>query len=185
MRQFRKGAIGAGMMALGFFMRNYIGGLYVEADKKAKGNLNFGEERIGDVSYQGNHIHSALMRAIDYGATVGHIFDSGTKGVGGFTDAAAVSALGLVRDVPQFGFMGDITRIGQPGAFQHFKSQQMESFEQIGAVSSIARMMDAQKGSRNAVNFYAGEVNKRYPRTIKEHFFTGIPYLRQEVSDRK
>jgi hypothetical protein len=61
----------------------------------------------------------------------------------------------------------------------------MESFEQIGALSSIARMMDAQKGSRNAVNFYAGEVNKRYPRTIKEHFFTGIPYLRQEVSDRK
>jgi hypothetical protein len=194
MRNMSKATLGTAMMALGFALRDNIGGYYNPDDARDRGKNkpDFGGMTIAGWKVPRAFLHTPVLEMLQIGATIGHVYDkarASREGVAhaGLTAAGEGSveaAKGLAEEIP---FFEQPIRIA-------------EESKKIGVPRMVAKQVttgfippDVQRASRTGVPFTGGklgdldrrgEVVKRAPRTVGEDFKNVIPVARRGVPQR-
>ena len=104
MRGLKKGAVGLGLYAIGFALRNHISGYYLTEQEKKQG-LKRGVSKIGNVTIPAYLQATPPLISIQLAATVGHVWDHfRMKGLsGGLVAGSAQAAAELAKEVPFYG----------------------------------------------------------------------------------
>lgn len=101
LRQFKQGFTGLGMMALGFYNKDDVGGYYDPKDKRKEGDVGFGEMRIFGKKVPSYLIHNPLLEMVQLGATVARASEKKVKGQEqGHGVGVAKALLGLAEETP-------------------------------------------------------------------------------------
>lgn len=176
MRHFKKGALGAGLIALGYFNSENAGGYYQEGEKRKPTDVKPSGFRLFGVDMPRWMFHAPAFEAIQIGATIRRVADKIEKNTGepkGEMAGVVASAFGLVQEVP---FADEAVRIGKTmseSGRRQFFGELAKSTISPALLQDIARRLD--------VHDWQGEPVKRKPTTILEHVEMGIPGLRENV----
>ena len=185
MMNLKKGQIGAGLFALGYYIRNQLGGFYNPKTYKQveqKTGLRPMEMKFLPQWMGAWASHNQPAMAMQAGATFGHLMDAkwprGTTPVGRGVQAERGVIGGILGDVPFMNQLGNLDKliIGEPMEFQKEGGQFLRGNIVPVLVQEIARWTDTH--DRN------GHPIKRYPRDIGQEVEMGIPGLRQTVPTR-
>jgi hypothetical protein len=181
MRHWKKGSLGAGLMLLGYYTRNNVGGYYREQSKEEKANQpKFGGIRIAGHDVPRWLIHFPIMEPVHFGATIGHVMDHVTKKTGEQGTAfegAVTAATGLLDEIPYVQNARNVTELLAPGGQgKHARGSIAKSALVPRMISEIAEWADRDS---------SGETVKRQPHTLPEHIESGLPGLRQGVPEKK
>lgn len=168
MRQFKKGSIGLGLIALGYLNPQSVGG-YDWREKRRPGSVKAGGFQLYGEDIPRWMTHAPWFELMQFGATIRHVKEQHLKGGAekGMSEGAWAAALGMLEETP---FVNEWLRMAKATesakARSTFLGQLAESTVVPQAVSSIARATDPEK---------------RVPSTFIEHIESGIPGLRQNV----
>jgi hypothetical protein len=165
MRQFKKGSIGLGLMALGYFSPENVGGLDFR-EKRKEGDVKAGGFQINGVEIPRWMTHAPWFNLMQVGASVRHIkeqiADKRTQEERGLGEGAWGAMVGLLDETP---FIGELHR-ASGGAVPYFGNF-LKGLAVPQIVSKTAEMLDPEE--------------RRKPTTILEHIESGIPGLRENV----
>lgn len=168
MRQLKKGSIGLGILALGFYNSQNLGGFYQPGEKRRKDELGVGEAKIGGTTIPAYLMHSPLGLVYQMGGTIGKLWDKKGPAV-----AAAKGLFGLLEETPFVRETVDINKaIERP---EQFAGQQAKSLLIPGGVQWAARNLD-----RDA----QGNQVKRKTKGVLQELESGIPGLRERLPPR-
>jgi DNA-binding NarL/FixJ family response regulator len=175
-RQLKKGSVGLAAMALGYYLRNDIGGLYQHGEHRRPDEPDFGEVRIGGWKIPAYLLHNPLVATLQIGATVGRLADKrGRHGEEtGMPAAMGLAMLGLADEIPfvrEMSHVGDLVH-GHPGSFI---GQEVKGLVVPQAVDWTARQLD-----RDAM----GTPIRRRPTGVWEYVQSGLPVLRERLPVR-
>lgn len=181
MRSLKKGSMGAGMLALGYFAPNIIGGYYQPGKKPGKNDVKFGSVRVGGQDIPPFLLHNPLLETLQIGATIRHVADSKLRrkdlekqGIGAGTVAAT---LGVAGQLPFMREVGDIGKLNQPYERGKFLREYDRNIVIPAGVSQAAEYFDKDA---------KGNPIKRDAKNFGQELETGIPVLRTNVPiDRK
>lgn len=194
MRNMSKATLGTAMMALGFGLRDNIGGYYNQEDAKdkSKNAPDFGGMTIYGWKVPRVFLHTPLLESLQIGATIGHIYDKARASRHGVAASFAIgvgeggveSLKGLAEEIPFF---------GSP-------KRMIEDEKREGLTRTLVKPFttgfippDVQRASRTGVPFTGGklgdldrrgDVVKRAPRSVGEDVKNVIPVLRRSVPQR-
>ena len=182
MRQIKKGSIGLGLMAIGYFNSASIGG-YDWRQKRGPGDAKFSGFQVKSmagiwpVDKYGNIprwlTHAPWFELMQLGATIHRVQNEHVKGQpNNISDGMMAAGLGLLEETP---FIGQMTRVndlfGAKSDRERYIGQMAESTIDPQLLIQIAAMTD--------------KADKRYPKTIGQNIKMGIPGLRQTVPAHK
>ncbi len=104
LRQFKKGAIGAGVLLLGYYQADKIGGFYQRGEKRKTGDVEAEKIRLGSADVPKQLLDSPLFDVLQYGATVNRVSGQLIKKAGGNPKGPLrglfAASVGLVDEVP-------------------------------------------------------------------------------------
>ncbi len=172
MRQFKKGSIGLGLMAVGYFNPDMVGG-YDWREKREPGTAKTAGFRVAGIDIPRWMTHAPWFELMQIGATIRHVKDQHVKGEEkGIGEGLWAAGLGLIEETP---FIGQMTRVDR--AFQSsagrtaYVGELAKSTIIPQAVIKAAEILDRQRG-------------KIKPTTVLEHVKAGIPFVRETVPHR-
>ncbi len=104
MRNLKRGAVGAAVMALGYFNADKIGGYYQPGQKRDEEDVGFGKVRVFGHDVPSYLIHNPLLEQLQIGATIRRVADSKFRKKDtdpqGVAAGAFAAALGVVQEAP-------------------------------------------------------------------------------------
>ena len=175
MRHWKKGSLGAGLLLLGFYNRNSIGGYYQPGQKKDPNKPEFGGVRLFGRNIPRWALHLPITEPLHVGATIGHVMDHITKKTGehgSLTDGTLAAAAGLLDEIPYVSNARNVTELLIPdGRGKYARGEAVKSAVVPRILSEIAEQTDP----------LIGPAKKRKENTITEHIESGIPGLRQTL----
>lgn len=184
MRHWKKGAIGFGLIALGFYQRNNIGGYYQPGKQPADGP-EFGGMKIMGVNIPRYLIHLPIFEALHFGATIGHVMDHITKKTGEsgtLADGVLAGVAGMLDELPYIGNARSVTKLLAPGGEgKAARIEMTKSFVVPKFMAEGAEYTDRDKPLFPMGLPLQGEPVKRKPDTYLQGIESGIPGLRQLV----
>jgi len=170
-RMFKKGSIGAGFFAIGYFNPNAIGGYYT--GKRSDKDVDVGGLRIFNHNIPKWLVHNPLMEALQIGSTVRRVQDSyigNTDEKQGLAKGIMEAAFGLAEEVPFVNEAGQLNKLGNENDRKIFVGEMAKNTLVPAAVQFAAKYTDKDV--------------KRKPETFGQHIEMGIPGLRQNVSEK-
>jgi hypothetical protein len=178
MRQFKKGSIGLGLMAIGYFNPQNVGG-YDWRQKRKTGEVKTSGFQIGGVDIPRWVTHAPWFELMQIGSTIRRVSDEHiphTSDAKGFTIGAKAALLGLVEESP---FIGQILRadkvFGTDSEQTQYWGQLAQSTVDPQLLIKAAQLTDLDKD---------WSMIQRKPKTIGQYIETGIPGLRQNVPEK-
>lgn len=187
LRQFKQGFTGAGLMALGFYLKNDIGGYYDPKDKRKEGDVGFGEMRIFGKKVPSYLIHNPALEMLQLGATVARAAEHKVKGQEqGLGVGTAKALLGLAEETP---FVREATNV-----------EKVAEGDVQGVAGGKLRSLLVPQG----VQWLAGNIDKKTPfnpqedpikrkperdkglgRGIGQEIQKGVPFARSRLQEKK
>jgi len=184
MRHWKKGSLGAGLMLMGYYLRNSIGGYY-QPGKQDKSLPQFGGIRIAGHDIPRWLIHLPIFEPLHFGATMGHVMDKISKKTGEsgtLGDGVIAGTAGLLDEIPYVSNARNLTEmLSQDGRGKYARGELVKSAVVPKLISDIAEYADKDKPLGPMGTPGAGQPVKRKPETFLEHIESGIPGLRQGV----
>jgi hypothetical protein len=179
MRSLKKGTVGMGMMALGFFAPGIAGGYYQHGVKKDPDDPNWDELMIGGVRIPQWATHFPLFEAIQLGATMRQVMDrdidKGETNEEVITDGIVKSARGLIDEMPLLRTPEEIAEGVESGNFMDkVIFPEVRNMIPLG-VQQIGGWLDTDDD---------GKTVKRKPEDFFENMEYGLPGLRQNVPEK-
>lgn len=171
LRHLKKGSLGTGLLLLGFFNPDNIGGYYQPNDKDKK--QGYGTVKLYGMEIPKFLVHNPLLETLQIGATIRKVADKHGKGI---DDGILAATLGLAEEIP---FVGTPKRI-----FQSFESDRKLHYFLGDLAKSTTDPVLLQEIAKWHDQYKNGKI-KRDPKNILEHIETGIPFLRENVSKKK
>ena len=166
MRQFKKGSIGAALIAIGFMNPENIGG-YDWREKRGPTAPKAGGFKIFGMDVPRWMTHAPWFELLQFGATMRHATNNPKKQL---SDGALAATVGLLEETPFYGEMVRVVQAGESGKrFGKFTGELARSTIVPQAIQKLAEWIDAGK--------------KRKPTTLVEHIATGIPFARSYVPE--
>lgn len=176
-RHWKKGSLGGGLMLLGYYFRDNIGGYYqgglTKEEKEAQ--PQFGGMRINGYDIPRWALHLPIIEPLHFGATIGHVLDrmKAKTGETNLSEAAIITAAGLADENPYSLSARNTTEMLTPDARGGYaRSEFAKSALVPRGASDIADIIDWATGEDDI---------KRKPKTTLDHIKMGIPGLRQTV----
>jgi hypothetical protein len=173
MRNLKKQTVGAGLMALGYFATQSVGGYYQEGESGRTPEP--GTLKLFGVKIPKMLLHTPAVEALQIGATIRRVHDAvmrkGGGQISGFTEGAKAAGEGLVHEVPFFEAPTRATKAG----FEKFAGETVRSFIIPPDVQNAARFFDKDEQGRKMT---------RYPKNLGEEVMVGIPGAREKVAGR-
>lgn len=171
MRQFKKGSIGMGLIAIGYFAPEMVGG-YDWREKRKPGAVKTGGFQVGGTDIPRWLTHAPWFDLMQFGATIRHAKDKHVHGAPqGISEGMWAAGLGLVEETPFVGQMLRVDKVfGTPSERTQYLGELAKSTLLPQAVIKAAELTD--------------DSTKRKPATIGEHLKMGVPGLRQEVKPK-
>jgi hypothetical protein len=176
MRELKKGAVGNGLLLLGWFAPQMFGGFYQQGQKRKQGDVAYGGARVAGKDVPRTFLHTPAIETVQVGATARRVADSKLrkkdKTTQGLSGGAMAGALGMADDVPFINEMAETSRL--------FNAYERTQWLGELAKSRIVPQMLSQTAEyfdRDA----SGRPIKRKPATVGQALETGIPGLRQAV----
>lgn len=175
MRQFKRGSLGLGLLALGYFKPDMAGGYYQDDEKKRReGEPKVGAVKLGGVELPAWTQHNPLLQTLQFGATVRRVEDSLHKGEPrGIGAGALAGVFGLAEETPQGKAAQEAAQSFSAKERGWFLGQSLKSLTVPQLVQWLAGTLD--------VDPQTGEPVKRRPEGVLEHVKTGLPWLRPQV----
>jgi hypothetical protein len=102
MRNLKKQAVGAALLAMGYFSAHQIGGYYQPGEQRGKDDPEAGGMKVWGVNVPKYLVHNPALEMLQIGATIRHIADSKKKGEGTIGAGVFAGAKGMVGEVPFF-----------------------------------------------------------------------------------
>lgn len=175
MRQFKKGSIGLGLMAIGFFNPTSIGG-YDWREKRALGAVKTAGFQIGGVDIPRWMTHAPWFELMQFGATIRRVMEQHVKGEPkGIGEGMWAAGVGLIEETP---FVGQMLRVDKlfesAGQRDAYLGELLRSTLEPQLLIKAAQLTDTR----------FGEPVARKPKTIMEHVKMGIPGLRGDVPEK-
>ncbi len=179
MRQWKRGSLGLGLLALGYFKPDMAGGYYQDDEKKrGTGEPKVGAVKLGGVELPAWTQHNPLLQTLQFGATVRRVEDSLHKGEPrGIGAGALAGVFGLAAETPQGKAAQEATQSFSAKERGWFLGQSLKSLTVPQLVQWLAGTLD--------VDPQTGEPVKRRPEGVLEHVKTGLPWLRPQVPARR
>lgn len=170
MRQFKKGSIGLGLMAVGYFNADNIGGFYQPNQKRKPGDVGPAQFRIGGVDIPRWMTHAPWFELMQIGATIHRVSHRFLKGHElGFSEGAIAASFGLVEETP---FIDEMIRVGEALRERNARTAFIGELAKGTLVPQAVQWIAKQSDTSDI---------KRKPKTVAEHIKMGIPGLREEV----
>lgn len=170
MRQFKKGSIGLGLMAIGYFNPQSVGG-FDWKEKRKPGEVKTAGFQIGGTDIPRWLTHAPWFELMQFGSTIRRVKDQHVAKTGsekGISEGMWAAGLGLVEETPFVGQMLRVDKIFQsPAERTYYLGELAKSTLLPQAVIKAAELMD--------------DGTQRKPTTIWEHVKMGIPGKRPEV----
>lgn len=169
LRSFKKGSIGAGALAIGFFNADKFGGFYQKGEKQTDDKLKPGSAKILGMKIPVWLLESPLFQTMQLGATVRKLSDAKmTNKPKGVTEAIIAAELDLIGHEPLVDQPARITSLfTNPKEREYFIGELAKGTFIPAAVSNIAQYTDKE--------------DSRKPSTLLEHVKTGVPGFRETV----
>lgn len=181
MRQFKKGSIGLGLMAIGFLNPENVGG-YDYREKRGPEDPKVSGFRIFGLNIPRWMTHAPWFELMQMGATIRRTMDRHVDKTGenatGLAIGTKAAALGLIEETP---FVGTMLR-----ADKMFQSQ-AEWDRYWGEMAKGTLIPQAIQWSAKQIDKsvpFVGEETERKPKTFTEHVMMGLPGLRQSVPEK-
>jgi len=173
MRAFKKGSLGAGALAIGFFNPNSFGGFYHKEDKKSPDKLKPGSAKVMGVTIPIEFLESPFFQTMQLGATIRKMSDEKlTNKPKALTPAILAGELDLLGHEPLIEQPERIASLfTKPSEREYFLGEMAKGAIVPAAISNIAKMTDKEES--------------RKPEGILEHIETGIPGLRQTIPTKE
>jgi hypothetical protein len=185
MRAFKKGSIGAGMLLVGFFNPQAIGGYYQDGEKRRKEEVKAGGMKLFGKQIPSYLIHNPVFETMQLGATIRRVSDQYVRkanGEKGIPAGVMAGLMGLGEEIPMLKEAGDLAQASKDP--NYYFGELAKNTTEPALLQTIARWKD--EGDVNGVqDWLHKEAIKRAPETMVEHLKTGIPYLREQVAERK
>lgn len=172
MRELKKGSIGGGLLLLGYLAHQYIGGYYQKGENKP--DLAHGSIKVFNHEVPSYLLHNPAMEMLQLGATIRKVSDTKAKGI-----PAGVMAglLGLVEQIPFIREQTEINKLlGSDKERTQFFGELAKSRLEPALIQKIAEFFDKDK---------SGNKIQRSPENIQQYLESGIPGLRQNVSEKE
>lgn len=172
MRQFKKGSVGLGLMAIGYMNADNIGG-YNWHQKRRPGEAKVGGFRIGGHDVPRWATHAPWFELMQIGATIRRVKEEVVRKTGeekGISEGLWSAGFGLVEETPFVGEMLRFDKLQTPSGRDAYVGELLKSTLVPGAIEKIAQWTDLG-------------VEKRKPGSIIEHVESAIPGLRQRVPE--
>lgn len=177
LRQFKKGSIGLGLVALGYFNPQAVGG-FDWREKRKPGTVKTAGFQIPElagvypVDKDGNVprwlTHAPWFELMQFGATIRHVKDQHVKGQEkGISEGMWAAGLGLIEETPLVNEMLHFNKIFNPSERGQYLGELAKGTLVPQAVQKIAEMTDKEEA--------------RKPKGVIQAIESGIPGLRQNV----
>ena len=175
MRNIEKGALGAAMIAYGYFNSQQVGGFYHKGEKHKPGDPEPGDVKVGGVTISHLLTHTPAFTAMQMGADMHQVAAKMVKGgpgepkhAKGDTEGAVEAALGLFQTTP---FTQDWAAPLRPGPDgEYSRNNFVKGLVPLG-ISQIASDTDP--------------VKKRQVKTPVDAIKSAIPGLRETLKPAK
>lgn len=173
MRNLKKGTLGTGALLLGYFNPHTFGGFYQDKEKRKPDDVKFGNAKVFGHSIPTWLLESPIFQTMQLGSTIRRVADKTIKGhKEGLPEGIVTGLLSLAKEEPLIDQpirMGKI--FGSKNERQYFLGEMAKSTMDPALLSFIAQSTDPAE--------------KRKPTTVLQHIETGIPGLREKVSQAK
>lgn len=186
LRQFKKGSIGLGLMAIGYFNPGMVGG-YDWREKRKAGAVKTAGFQVGGVDIPRWATHAPWFLQMQFGATIRHVKDEHVKGEAkGISEGAWAAAFGLAEETPFYGELLQAARAseGRSGRVRYLGELAQSSLVPQ-AVAMTARVTDLPRQgaleSLKAATGFGQTPVKRTPQNMWQAVEMGIPGMRQNV----
>lgn len=179
MRSLKKGSLGAGLLLIGYFNADSVGGYY-QPGKRDEKDVKAGGVRVFGFELPSYLVHNPLLETMQIGATIRRVADSklhkkDTETQGTFQGVLA-AGVGLGEEVPFVKEMfGELPKLLHPNERGQFFGELAKSLAIPSLVDWVARKFDTDA---------SGEPVKRKPETLGQHLEMGVPGLRQRVPEK-
>lgn len=171
LRHLKKGAIGAAVLAYGYFNPDTFGGYYQPGEKRKSEDVKAGGAKIGGHEIPSYLLHNPLMEQLQIGATIRRVKDSYASKKDseprGISEGVWAGALGVAEQVPFVREATELAKAFNPRESGAFWGEMGRSLLVPQIVQQVARWQDDDK--------------KRKPKTVADRIKMGIPGLREEV----
>lgn len=175
MRNFKRGSLGLGMVALGFFNPQSVGGYYQQGQKRDPRDVKIGGLRLFGVDIPPALIHNPLLEQLQIGATIRRVADSKLRkhdqSPQGYANGVMAAYSGLIEETPFVRQAEDSLKALNPHERKQFLGQLLQS-----TVPGVAQWA-AQQMDRDA----QGNLIQRKPNTVGQYFEQAVPVLRENV----
>jgi len=170
MRHWKKGALGAGLMLLGYYNADKIGGYYQPGKQDPK-KPQFGGIQMFGYNIPRWVIHLPIFEPIHFGATIRHVQEHMTKKTherGGLAEGITAGVAGMLDEVPYVSNAANVTEaLKGGGQGDYARGQLVKSAIVPRLVSEIAEWADKDR--------------KRKTSGVVQAVESGIPGLRQNL----
>lgn len=193
-RNFRKGAIGSGLMLLGYALPQIAGGFYERGEKRHEDEPDFGEMMIGGVKIPKWMLHAPFFEVIQLGSTMRRAVDHSLEkhGEKDYAEGAIAGLKGVADELP---FISEMCRISD--AFDNQKSRNRFLGDMVAssvvpaAVGWVARKSDTEAPESaslleklNAPTVKRETVADTFPKTAWQSIKAQVPGLREQLLPR-
>lgn len=175
MRQFKKGALGAGLLAIGYLNPKSIGGYY--SGKRDEQDVKAGSMRLFGADVPSWLLHNPALEVLQLGATIRRASDKVYKGSEQGTATGIGQGLaGWIEEFPLARETGEVAKAISPDAKERgrFFGETAKSFLIPQFFQWLAGRMDQVKG----------EPRQLGPKGSWDRFKSGVPGLRQTVPSK-
>jgi hypothetical protein len=177
-RDLKKGLVGDAVMLLGYLNADKIGGYYQPGQKRAEGDVKFGQVRVFGVNIPTYLIHNPLLEQAQIGATIKRVAESKLRkkdtGPQGIPAGVLAAGLGVTQEIPFVRETMETAKAFDPRTRGAFVGELTKSLVVPQAVQWAALQLDKRDG----------DPVKRKADSIIEHIETGIPGLREKVPEK-
>ncbi len=171
MRQFKKGSIGLGLMAIGYFNPQMVGG-YDWREKRRPGEVKTAGFQIGGADIPRWLTHAPWFELMQIGATISHVKDQHVHGQPkGLSEGMWAAGLGLIEETPFVNEMLHADKLFDPNQRSQYVGEMLKSTLEPQMLIKAAELSDTD----------VPDSMRRKPKTVPEHIEMGIPGLRQNV----
>lgn len=169
MKNLKKQALGAALMALGWAGYQQIGGSYQKQEKQRPGQPGFGEAEFFGHRVPRWMLDSPAFTAMNFGATLHRLYDKYNS----VWPGVPAAIYGIFEDVPFLNFPVQASQAFEtPRGVQNYEGQMIRSTLIPMLIQDFAAVGDKDEYGRPI---------KRKPTTLTQQLEMGIPGLRKKV----